>query len=97
MNATETRTHAVKCPRCNKKFSKANPMGDTHGYHDLCAPRIRFNWGFHDGTAEAQLGNVRDMSGHFDSVYAEGYRAGLAAFRATGTRPESSEAAWLAR
>lgn len=60
-------------------------------------PRIRFNWGFHDGTAEAERGSVRNVSSHFDKAYAAGYDAGVAAFRETGTRPESSDAAWANR
>jgi len=88
----------AKCQACSKRFTKQNGESSMHaGFHDLCAPRIRFNWGFHDGTAEAQRGSLRDVTFHFDKVYAEGYRAGIEAFCATGTRPESSEAAWLAQ
>ncbi len=65
--------------------------------------RVRFNWGFHDGTREAQnpkmslTDGVRDMSTHFDRAYAAGYLAGVADFRATGERCESSDAAWAAK
>lgn len=59
--------------------------------------RIRFNWGFHDGSAEAERGQVRNVAGHFDKPYATGYRAGVSAFRETGKRPESSDAAWATR
>lgn len=57
-------------------------------------PRVRFNWGFHDGTCDAQWSSERDVSNHFDFVYAEGYRAGIKAFSDTGVRPESSDSAW---
>jgi hypothetical protein len=68
--------------------------------------RIRFNWGFHDATRDAEQESrmdpkslthriVRDMATHFDAAYAAGYRAGVAAFKELGFRPESSEASWL--
>lgn len=60
-------------------------------------PRVRFNWGFHDGAGEAQWGRVRDVSRHFDSIYADGYRRGVDTWRAARVRPESSEPAWQER
>jgi hypothetical protein len=59
--------------------------------------RVRFNWGFHDGTGDANGGKVRDVRGHFDPVYADGYNRGVETFRTTGKRPETSEPAWQAR
>lgn len=56
--------------------------------------RVRFNWGYHDGIAEQARGSVRDMSGHFDSVYAEGYVAGV---RGGWGLDSTSEPAWEAR
>lgn len=59
--------------------------------------RIRFNWGFHDGAYAEEINRARDLSGHFDTVYADGYRRGVDTVRMTGAHPESSEAAWRER
>jgi len=72
----------------------------------LDSPRVRFNWGFHNATADEAAGRpARDMSSHFCRPYAAGYLAGrttmaglMTAAAAAGTsaeRPESSEPAWL--
>ena len=58
--------------------------------------RVRFNWGFHDGSRDAQDARVRDMAGHYDPEYAAGYVRGVAAFEAEGQRPALSDAAWTA-
>jgi hypothetical protein len=63
----------------------------------LDSPRVRFNWGFHDATAEAARGRVRDVSRHFDRTYAAGYAAGVRAMQGTTARPESSDSAWAER
>ena len=65
---------------------------------DLDAPRIRFNWGFHDGTHDA----VTDYQRKADTLdcqpqaYQAGYAAGQAEVKRTGTRPDDSGAAWKA-
>jgi hypothetical protein len=60
--------------------------------------RQRFNWGFHDGVAEAADRRVRSMSQHFDTVYADGYRRGVDAWQGGGGhRPQSSDLAWASR
>ncbi|QMI49820.1 hypothetical protein [Burkholderia sp. MBR-1] len=56
--------------------------------------RVRFNWGFHDGTSEAERAKVRDMEGHQDRSYAHGYVRGVLAWKNLGYRPESSDEAW---
>lgn len=57
--------------------------------------RVRFNWGFHDGTHSASGAvPVRNMHKHPDDVYAAGYRAGIASFEALGYRAQTSDAAW---
>jgi hypothetical protein len=57
--------------------------------------RVRFNWGFHDGTHSASGAvPVRNMHKHPDDVYAAGYRAGIASFKALGYRAQTSDAAW---
>ena len=62
---------------------------------DQFEPRVRFNWGFHEATADlAQGRKARDVSAHFDPSYAAGFVAGAAEFRSTGVRNESSEPAW---
>jgi hypothetical protein len=63
----------------------------------LDSPRVRFNWGFHDATADEAAGRpARDMSGHSCRPYAAGYLAGLQAMVGASERPETSEPAWLA-
>lgn len=59
--------------------------------------RVRFNWGFHDATADVERGTVRDVSGHFDWAYRDGYIHGQAAMIDATERPASSEDAWKAR
>ncbi len=56
--------------------------------------RVRFNWGFHDGTAEAERAKVRDMESNQDRSYAHGYVRGVLAWKNLGYRPESSDEAW---
>ena len=55
---------------------------------------VRFAWAFADAVAECARNARRDMSDHFDHVYAEGYQRGVEAYRAIGTRAVSSESAW---
>lgn len=39
--------------------------------------RTRFNWGFFDGQSDRNNNRMsRDMTKHFDSAYAKGYRRG---------------------
>lgn len=59
--------------------------------------RIRFNWGFHDGQADAVAGRKPFVptDQNPDRDYARGYLAGVDEFKATGKRNESSEPAWL--
>jgi hypothetical protein len=63
-------------------------------------PRIRFNWGFHDGAADQRRGfvalwNRGAVVHHHDGTYLAGYRAGQDAVKA-GLSTESSDAAWAA-
>jgi hypothetical protein len=74
---------------------KRRNYGMANTKSTLDQPRIRFNWGFHDG-AEHRRNRVRNVSGHFDRIYAEGYRAGVSA-AASGENTESSASAWKAR
>lgn len=57
--------------------------------------RVRFNWGFHDGSRDGQEAKVRDMDTHYDKAYASGYVRGVLAWKNLGHRPENSDAAWL--
>ena len=65
-------------------------------------PRLRFNWGFHDATADKSRAHDRRAIPQgqdfclplFDPVYCAGYEAGQRELLTCG-RPESSEAAWL--
>ena len=70
--------------------------------------RVRFNWGFHDGTWDAERGKPRrvvpfgeqspdQVSMQWDRFYADGYAAGLESFADLGRRDRSSEGAWIAR
>ena len=64
--------------------------------------RVRFNWGFHDGAADAKNGRTerfgtslgRFLENHFDQVYAAGCRAGIAYAKA-GRDHSLSDEAWL--
>lgn len=56
--------------------------------------RARFNWAFHDGTLDAQNGRVRDVSKHYDPLYATAYRYGVASFGQLQARAETSDEAW---
>lgn len=69
----------------------------------LYSPRIRFNWGFHDATAdrEAKRRNRQHVPQgtlfclpKADKAYCAGYVSGQSADLSNG-RPESSEPAWL--
>lgn len=69
----------------------------------LSSPRVRFNWGFHDATADRTHARKRDRrtirQGDlfclplWDKAYCEGYAAGWECDLSAG-RPESSDAAW---
>jgi hypothetical protein len=56
--------------------------------------RVRFNWAFHDGTLDAQSGRVRDVTNHYDPLYATAYRYGVDSFTELQARPETSDEAW---
>ena len=61
--------------------------------------RVRFNWGFHDGTLEAARtadGDpcIRNMQNHQDSMYAIAYIMGVKFYKEAGFRPPNSDAAW---
>ena len=58
--------------------------------------RVRFNWGFHDGSYDYMRHQLRDMDKHFDAAYSAGYRAGQAECKNAGSRPETSDNAWAA-
>jgi hypothetical protein len=66
---------------------------------DLDSDRVRFNWGYHDGSAEyVQPNHLRGhnwLETHFDSVYVNGWKAGDMD-QANGCYEGNSEAAWIA-
>ena len=57
----------------------------------LNSPRIRFNFGFHDGAVAGQY-----LHNHFDKAYLAGHQAGFEA-RRDYTVNTTSDAAWRAR
>ena len=60
-------------------------------------PRIRFNWGYHDGAHEAQNRMWdRSLKSHFDKIYIQGYQAGRSDFL-NGIYNQDSTEAWRAR
>jgi hypothetical protein len=61
----------------------------------LDSPRIRFNWGYHDGADEFARGCRRDVrvGGGIVKAYVDGYAAGVADARG-GTYAGDSETAW---
>lgn len=68
----------------------------------LDSPRVRFNWGFHDGTHDKSRKRNRThitqgklfCLPQWDKAYCAGYAAGQACDISAG-RPDSSDAAWL--
>lgn len=62
---------------------------------DMKSPRIRFNWGYHDG-AQTVLRHWRRHNSHFDKIYFQGYQAGLRDAQ-SGTYVEDSTQAWKER
>jgi hypothetical protein len=78
----------------------ANPTLSRKSADSLNTPRIRFNWGYHDGAFAKErglLGNghVADMSAHKDRIYAAGVSAGRADVE-HGEYRENSDSAWSA-
>lgn len=81
------------------KTSKSSSKGFPKPFNP--EPRVRFNYGFHDGAADQARGfvafwNRGPVARHFDQVYVEGYYAGQDAVKA-GRSTESSQSAWEAR
>jgi hypothetical protein len=72
----------------------------------LTSPRVRFNFGYHDGAANKRANRQAmwlkcyqgngSMGSHYDKIYVEGYWQGHEA-QAAGQYMESSQAAWSAR
>ena len=58
-------------------------------------PRVRFNWGFHDATADAEDKRARQVDPKHDPVYAAGYRFGLRDYHRQGRRAEHSDHGWM--
>jgi hypothetical protein len=56
--------------------------------------RVRFNWAFHDGTLDAQSRRVRDVTNHYDPLYAKAYGYGVESFGRLQARAETSDEAW---
>lgn len=55
--------------------------------------RVRFNYGYHDGTLAEQNKWPNKLS-HFDKWYFEGYKLGRRDYFEQGIRPETSDKAW---
>ena len=71
-------------------------------YKGTYEPRIRFNWGYHDGASDLKNGWTR-LDGatvsnieykHFDKSYSRGYVEGYYDFK-EGIYNENSTAAWM--
>lgn len=60
----------------------------------IFSERARFNWAFHDGTLDAQNGRVRDVTNHYDPLYATAYRYGVDSFAKVQARVETSNEGW---
>ena len=72
----------------NRVLEEGTPEVSQKPTNDSSFPdRVRFNWGFHDGTAEAERAKVREMDQHPDRVYAAGYVRGVLAWKNLGYRP----------
>lgn len=79
------------------RAAKRNPSMPKK--HPLDDPRIRFNWGYHDGASDVR--NNRHKSDewfrkHFDKVYLQGYAAGWRDMQ-NGEYQENSTRAWNER
>lgn len=72
-----------------------NLLGTAYDRSNKFSPRIRFNWGFHDGAAEAKRESLREVNAAFDYAYAAGYHFG-ANYALEGKDIETSTAAWIA-
>ena len=57
-------------------------------------PRIRFNWGYHDGARDEQKNQLPmwEGKGHFDKIYVEGYKAGRTDVQREEYQGDSSQA-----
>lgn len=77
----------------------------TNNKTERFSDRVRFNWGFHDATLDAEEGwpdrtaivdgtGIRRPLPTDDAAYCEGYRRGQQSFAKLGRREESSEDAW---
>lgn len=65
--------------------------------HTLDSPRFRFNSGYHDGASDVNhRRRVKNVRGHFDKVYAQGYEYGVEDAR-NGVYTENSDEAWKSR
>jgi len=56
-------------------------------------PRIRFNWGYHNGANGFNLKNAGYLYTHFDKTYLKGWQLGHRD-KAAGNYNENSSAAW---
>lgn len=79
----------MTCSQETKSYV-ATSRSKVHQFED----RVRFNWGFHDGTLDAEQGWNRSVDGHFDAVYAAGFLEGRASFGGSGAREATSDHAW---
>ncbi|MEX3917907.1 hypothetical protein AB4Y43_16945 [Paraburkholderia sp. BR10872] len=67
------------------------------GGDSMDSTRVRFNWGFHDGTRDASHDEpARDVSRHHDRLYAVAYLRGHQDFTLSGVRVDTSDDAWQA-
>lgn len=91
----DTANPLFKCPACigtgrvgGAKCTECRGKGTTP-----FAPRVRFNWGYHDAARDTRKGIARDVSGHYDDAYKAGYIYGLRD-ATNGTYAGDSDAAW---
>ncbi len=98
----------MRCAPCKatgrRGRGKCGACGGSGSANHLDAPRVRFNWGYHDAAFDAKRGNARTVvatgahtlqtvSMAFSRWYCAGYVAGLRDF-AAGTYAGSSSPAW---
>ena len=58
-------------------------------------PRVRFNWGYHDGASDAKKGaSPMWTAPHYDPVYEAGYRKGRSHVEISDQYTGDSTAAW---
>jgi hypothetical protein len=95
--AGSSAAHALSLP-APRRPSLLNPRKQkkiSTGHSSLDEPRVRFNWGYHDGANDAKAGRQPMWTApHHDPVYEAGYRKGRSHVEVSDTYTGDSSQAW---